>query len=680
MAASQFPPAMSASPFALSGSLLQPSQQQQLMYLAHSMQQQQAQHAMSLPPSVSSMSTMSALSSEAYHPNTATTTTSLLSAQPAFVTQSLSHAGLPLSLSLMSSAAAASVPHLPPQPFNIRSQSSPNSFNTASMSVPIYVTPPQHQQQQQQQHLFNQAMQQQQQQQHPSIINVLYSSSMPSAAAATSAANTIANLHSLASLSTSNPATLPATQSTTAHFLQPTPSTRLASLGSYGSLQSLQSELSVVSPAPSSESLLSLPNTGMEVTTSPSASDRTVSQLSSFQRASPSTSPPPEMSRLVQHSLSGGSGSSSHLSSSSSSHVLLPAQSAGAMASQLLPSGALSAAYVESSQRLLMEQDYINAYLHALLASHQLGISAVVHERAELLKRLSLDKLKQASITHTTPVGPHYATTAVGASPLISPHLQAVLTQHALTLPYTNAGFFSELAAISSPAAAGGAVPSILLPQQPLGARSFSAPSPILSPTTHPAAFFTPSALSTASASPSSSPSSSTSSSPSLLERTTGRSASTSCKYCGRTWLLSSLSSPTSREKRNKQLKAKRDHQPFCVANPARVVNLDKRRKKKKRREERERRNKGRAEGGEAGVEGEVEGEDEEDDDEESAGEGGSEMDDELNEGAEEVGGQSEAAGVKRKRRDDSSTGTGTDAETSSMTDNKAAAVKPNTP
>lgn len=723
MATQQLPSGLSASSFALGGNtnMLQPSQHQQLLYLAHSMQQQQQQQAaaaqqqshstMCMPPSVSSLTTMSSLSSDAYHPSSGTTTASLLSAQPAFVTQSLSHAGLPLNLSssaaaaalsLMSNAATGGVGQLPPQQFNIRAQSSP-TFNTTPMSVPIYVTPPQ-QHQQQQQH-FQQPMQQQQQQQtqphsshtqqqqqHPSIINVLYSSSMPSAAAAP-AATAMTNLHSLTSLSTATHTTLPTTSTTAtaAHFLQPTPTTRLTSLGSYGSLHSLQSELSVVSPAPSTESMLSLPNPAMDVTPSPSASDRTVSQLS-FQRLSPSTSPPQQLSRLVQHTLSASS-SSSNLSTSSSSHVLLPTHNpspavpvAGNMASHMLPPGALSAAYVDSSQRLLMDHDYINAYLHALVASHQAGTSAVVHERAELLKRLSLDKLKQASVSHTTAAGLQqsaYQTSMAGQSPLISPHLQAVLTQYALTLPHTNAGFFSELAAISSPAGVGGAVPSILLPQQPLGARSFSAPSPILSPTTHPAAFFTPSALSTASASPSSSPSSSTSSSPSLLERTTGRSAATSCKYCGRTWLLSSLSTPTSREKRNKQLKAKRDHQPFCVANPARVVNLDKRRKKKKRREERERRNKSRLDGtgstGEVGVGGGEEGEaeaevdgDEEQDDEDSVS-GSSEMDDEFNDTTADDTEQSEAAaGGKRKRR--SSTGADTEGSTAQP------AVKAETP
>ena len=667
------PTAMSASPFAL-----QPSQQQ-LLYLAHSMQQQQAalnsHSSMSMPASLQSLSTIASLSSDGYH--SAGGSASLLSAQPAFVTQSLSHAGLPLSLSSPSAAAALSLMsgQLPAQPFNVRSQSSP-TVGAPAMSVPIYLTPPQLQPQQQQQQ-FSHPMQhsqsqqqshqphhQQQQQQHPSVLNVLYSSSTPSATA-TSVATTAANLHSNASLP-ANPAGLPGTAVNPTHFLQPSPSTRLTSLGSYGSLQSLQSELSVVSPAPSSESLLSAPNTGMEVGTSPSASDRAVSQMA-FQRGSPSTSPPQELTRLLQHALSA---SGSQLSSSSTSHVLLPGQTAspavagtmaGAMASQLFPVGALSAAYVDSSQRLLMEHDYIGAYLHALLSSHQAGLPAIVHERAELLKRLALDKLRQASMAHATLIAPHsaYLAGGIAPSPLISPQLQAVLTQYALTLPHTNAGFFSELAAISSPAAVGGAVPSILLPQQPLGVRSFSAPSPILSPTAHAAVFFTPSALSTATASPSSSPSSSTSSSPSLLERTTGRSASTSCKYCGRTWLLSSLSSPTSREKRNKQLKAKRDHQPFCVANPARVNNLDKRRKKKKRREERERRNKVRAEGGGAagageaggdgGVGGEGEGEDDDDDDDDDS-EAGSEMEDDINEAAEDAE-QSEAAGAKRIRR-----------------------------
>ena len=668
MAATQPPSHPSASLFALGGGAAgameqqqqqqqaTASQQQQMLYLAQSMQYAAltaSAAAAATQLSHSAMSTSPSPSSDAYQP-----AVSLLSAQPAFVTHSLNHAGLPLTLPAPSpaqlmahTAAAASVSHLPSQPFNFRSHSSPSVG--AALPVPVYITP----QQQQQHYAFNPALHYPQPQQHPqqpqppfplsqqqqspSVINVLYSTSTPSAAASVSSMPGMAHFQSVASMPAAHPT------GSASNFLM-RPSQSLTSLGSYGSQQS---ELSVVSPAPSSESLLSVPTAGMELnSTSPSATDRTASQLS-FQ-CSPNTSPPRASTRLLQHNPSASS--SSQLSTSVSSHVLLPAQPgpttlAGAMAApQMMPSLALTAAYVESSQRLLMEQDHINSYLHALLASHQAGTIPIMHERAELLKRLALDKLKQASVSHSTPTGPY---SAFSAAPVISQHLQAVLTQFALTLPHTNAGFFSELAAISSPATAHAhahAVPSILLPQQPLGARSFSAPSPILSPTAMSAAFFTPSALTSATASPSSSPSSSSSSSPSMLERTTGRSASTSCKYCGRTWLLSSLSSPSSREKRNKQLKAKRDHQPFCVANPQRVLNLDKRRRKKKRREERDRRSNPQAEGG-----GGADGEYEEDDDDSGVGD---DTDDDIDEGEEEAeqAGATAAGGSKRKRHDSS--------------------------
>lgn len=66
--------------------------------------------------------------------------------------------------------------------------------------------------------------------------------------------------------------------------------------------------------------------------------------------------------------------------------------------------------------------------------------------------------------------------------------------------------------------------------------------------------------------------------------RTTSGSTVARCKYCHREWELTSSKDAESLILRNKQLKSKRDHLPFCKMNPDRDRNLAKRRAKKMKR------------------------------------------------------------------------------------------------
>ena len=314
-------------------------------------------------------------------------------------------------------------------------------------------------------------------------------------------------------------------------------------------------------------------------------------------------------------------GATTTAAASSSSLVLESSASSGpgpSVLSSSPPSSAASAG-VAAAHRALMGGDFYGAFLHALVVSHLPPHAAPTELRAlaDSLKAAARERLadqqRSASGDYITPFP-------------LAPLVPGLRAQVGAGLPHAAAAVYAELDGLRGPSPS---PPALLSRGGSLGgyssASSASGPSSAVASVVQlgrlssalaaapsatlrsssgygalPVAFGSPLLLQQPNAAPPAAvglpgspspliPSSAASAvlHPGLLllgERTAAGSPATSCKWCGRVWALDGLTNPRSRSARNKQLKAKRDHQPYCSLNPARKGNLDRRRTKKKQR------------------------------------------------------------------------------------------------
>ena len=240
-----------------------------------------------------------------------------------------------------------------------------------------------------------------------------------------------------------------------------------------------------------------------------------------------------------------------------------------------LPSSALSAAAanVAAAHRSYVSGDGVGAFLHAVIALHSPSLPQELREVAESLKRGGRERLVEQQLR-------------LGGGEQAFIHLQAALrAQLNAALPFTSQAAYAEVDQLPHPSPAPSPPPAqpqlyplhsglVRHPALPGGTplHPLSAPGPVPGlPPLLPSLLPFPPTFPSLSA---------------VGERTAAGSPATSCKWCGRVWTLEGLTNPVSRTQRNKQLKAKRDHQPYCTHNPARKNNLDRRRSKKKLRAE----------------------------------------------------------------------------------------------